>query len=110
MAKDGDIKTIAITSPTTGEGKTTTTANVAVSLAQAEKRVIVVSADLRKPRPHRFYNLNNEIGVTTVLLGRATLNDVVQSAAGMPSLRVIASGPVPTNPSELLNSERMDGS
>jgi succinoglycan biosynthesis transport protein ExoP len=108
MAKDGDIKTIAVTSPSMGEGKTTTAANLAVSLAQADKRVIVVSADLRKPRVHRFYNLNNDIGVTSVLLGRATLSDAVQRPAGVRSLRVIASGPVPTNPSELLVSERMD--
>jgi capsular exopolysaccharide synthesis family protein len=108
MAKDGDIKTVVITSPTAGEGKTTTAANLAVSLAQADKRVIVVSADLRKPRLHRFYHLNNEIGVASVLLGRATLNDAVQRPLGVTLLRVIASGPVPTSPSELLASERMD--
>jgi capsular exopolysaccharide synthesis family protein len=108
MAKDGDIKTIAVTSPSMDEGKSTTAANLAVSLAQADKRVMVVSGDLRKPRLHRFYGLNNDIGVTSVLLGRAALSDAVQRPLGVRSLRVIASGPVPTNPSELLVSERMD--
>lgn len=108
MARDGDIKTVAVASPAAGEGKTTVAANLAVSLAQADKRVIVVSCDLRKPRLHRFFNLANDIGVSSVLTGKATLNDAVLRPVGVPMLRVVASGPVPHNPSELLSSERMD--
>jgi capsular exopolysaccharide synthesis family protein len=108
MARDGGIKTVGIMSPGPGEGKTTVTANLAVSLAQADKRVIVVSCDLRKPRLHRFFNLANDIGVTSVLAGTATLNDAVLRPVGVPMLRLVASGPVPHNPSELLSSERME--
>ncbi|GIV00432.1 MAG: hypothetical protein KatS3mg014_2047 [Actinomycetota bacterium] len=108
MARDGDVKTVAVMSPGPGEGKTTTVANLAVSLAQADKRVIAVSCDLRKPRLHRFFNLGNEVGVSSVLTGRATLNDAVLRPVGVPMLRVVPSGPVPHNPSELLSSERLD--
>lgn len=108
MARDGDIRTVAVMSPGPGEGKTTTVANLAVSLAQADKRVIAVSCDLRKPRLHRFFNLGNEVGVSSVLTGRATLNDAVLRPVGVPMLRVVPSGPIPHNPSELLSSERLD--
>lgn len=108
MARDGDIKTVAVISPGPGEGKTTTAANLAVSLAQADKRVIALSCDLRKPRLHRFFNLSNDIGLTSVLTGRATLKDAILRPVGVPMLRLVASGPVPHNPSELLSSEGLD--
>ncbi|HZD79770.1 MAG TPA: polysaccharide biosynthesis tyrosine autokinase, partial [Actinomycetota bacterium] len=108
MARDGDIKTIEITSPATAEGKTTTVANLAVSLAQAEKRVIAVSCDLRKPRLHRFFGLTNEVGLTSVLAGTATLTDAILRPFGVDTLRVMSSGPIPNNPSELLSSDRME--
>ncbi len=108
MARDGGVRTVAVTSPGAGEGKSAVVANLAVSLAQADKRVIAVSCDLRKPRLHRYFNLANDIGVSSVLLGRATLNDAVLRPVGAPLLRILASGPVPENPSELLTSERME--
>ena len=107
MAKDGDLKVIAVTSPGDGEGKTTTVANLAVSLAQADKRVVAVSCDLRKPRLHAFYGASNELGVTSVLEHQTTLPDAVQRA-GVNTLRVLASGPIPHNPSELLASDELD--
>jgi succinoglycan biosynthesis transport protein ExoP len=106
MAKDG-LKTIAVTSPGAGEGKTTTAANLAVSLAQAERRVIVVSADLRKPRLHQFFNLHSDVGLANLLARQATIFDAIQRPA-IDRLRVIASGPVPPNPAELLTANDMD--
>jgi tyrosine-protein kinase len=107
MAKDGDLKTIAVSSASAGEGKTTTAANLAVSLAQADKRVIVISADLRKPRLHKFFNLNNETGLSGVLAHRYSIYDAVQRPT-VEGVRVMASGPVPPNPAELLASDEMD--
>src|SRR5262249_46286242 len=63
------LKAIMITSPEAGEGKTTTAANLSLVLADAGKRVVLVSADLRKPRIHRFFNLQNEVGLSSVLSG-----------------------------------------
>ncbi len=62
--------------------------------------------DLRRPRLHEFFGLSNEKGFTSVLLGLDPLQDVVQQVPGIPNLKLVASGPVPTNPSELLLSER----
>ncbi len=107
MAKDGELKALALTSPAAGEGKTTTTANLAVSLAQAGKRVIVVSADLRKPRLHRFFGLPNDVGLSTVLARQSGMRETIQRPL-IENLRVMASGPVPSNPGELLTSNDMD--
>lgn len=108
MAERDDLRVIAVTSATLGEGKTTTAANLGVTLAQTGKRVIIVSCDLRKPRLHRFFGLTNDIGVTNILRGEATLAQAAQRPDGIDSLRMLASGPVPSNPAELLGSEEMD--
>ena len=107
IARSGDFKVLSVTSSTVGEGKTTTAANLAVALAQTGKRVIAVSCDLRKPRLHRFFGLPNEVGVTSILTGDATLHSAVQRC-GIPSLRVLGSGPIPPNPADLLGSEEME--
>ena len=106
IARTGDFKILSVTSPTAGEGKTTTVANLAVVLAHSGKRVIAVSCDLRKPRLHRFFDLPNEIGVTSILTGKATLKDAAQRCE-VPTLRVLASGPIPPNPADLLGSDEM---
>jgi capsular exopolysaccharide synthesis family protein len=62
--------------------------------------------DLRRPRLHEFFGLSNEKGFTSAVLGLAPLQDVIQEVPGIPNLKLVASGPVPTNPSELLLSER----
>jgi len=103
-----DLHVISVTSGSLGEGKTTTASNLAVTLAQTGKRVIVVSCDLRKPRLHRFFGLTNDLGVTSILSGATTLAQAAQRPEGIETLRVLASGPVPTNPAELLGSARMD--
>lgn len=106
LALDRPLRTIQVTSAMLGEGKTTTAANLAVVLAQAGERVIVVSCDLRRPRLHKFFGASNDIGFTSVLLGKATLDAALQPVASEGRLWVMASGPMPPNPSELLSSER----
>jgi len=106
LGLDRQMRSIQVTSPLQGEGKSTTTANLAVTLAQAGTRVIAMCCDLRRPRLHEFFGLSNEKGFTSVLLGLDPLKDVVQQVPGIANLKLVASGPVPTNPSELLLSER----
>ena len=106
LGLDRQMRSIQITSPLQGEGKSTTAANLAVTLAQAGTRVITMCCDLRRPRLHEFFGLSNEKGFTSVLLGLDPLQDVVQQVPGVANLKLVASGPVPTNPSELLVSER----
>jgi len=106
LASKQDLRTIVITSPTAGDGKTATAVNLAVAMAQADQRVVVVSADLRRPRLHRFLDLPNDTGLSLVLSGA---NEVREAARvpGVRNLRVIPSGPVPPNPAELLQGSRM---
>ena len=107
IGKDEDFKVIVITSPGAGEGKTTTVANLAATIAQTGQRVIAISCDLRKPRLHGFFGLSNEVGLSSILTGTATLAEAVQTPEGIDTLRIIASGPVPANPAELLGSQEM---
>jgi capsular exopolysaccharide synthesis family protein len=107
IGRTGDFKVLTVTSATLGEGKTTTVANLAVALAQAGKKVIVVSCDLRKPRIHQFFGLENEIGVSSILVGETNTIEAIQRP-GVANLRVLASGPTPPNPAELLASEQFD--
>jgi polysaccharide biosynthesis transport protein len=95
------LELLLITSGTSTEGKTTTAANLGVALAQTGKRVIVVSADMRKPRLHRFFALTNELGLSDLLAGRAPLINVALQTP-IRGLRVIPGGPVPHNPATLL--------
>lgn len=108
MARTNDLKMIAMVSPSMGEGKTTTTANLAVALAQSGKRVVALSCDLRKPRLHRFYGLSNDVGVTSILRDGVSVPEAAQRVGGLDTLRVIPSGPVPHDPAELLGSEDME--
>lgn len=107
LAVDRPLRTIQVTSPRAGEGKTTTTANLAVVLARAGERVVVVSCDLRRPRLHEFFGLSNDVGFTSVLLGEAPLSAALQRVnPDDDRLWLLASGPLPPNPSELLSSAR----
>jgi capsular exopolysaccharide synthesis family protein len=101
------LRTLLITGPGQGEGKTTTTANLGVALAQAGQRVFVVSTDLRKPRLHRFFGVSNERGLADVIQGSVSLRDAIV-ATEVPNLYVIPAGPVPENPAELLASPVME--
>jgi non-specific protein-tyrosine kinase len=106
LAIDRPIRTVQMTSPRPGDGKTTTAANFAVAVARAGKRVVLVDCDLRNPRVHRCFGLSNEHGFTSLLLGEGTFEGVGQRIPGEPNLLVVPSGPIPPDPSELLSGKR----
>jgi non-specific protein-tyrosine kinase len=98
-------RTFEVTSARPREGRTQTTVNLAVAIARAGQRVIVVDCDLRRPRVHEFFGLPNDVGFTSVLLGEP-LSDALQPIPGVDQLYVLTSGPIPPNPAELLASRR----
>jgi len=104
MDRPGQV--LLVTSPNAGDGKSTTAANLAVAMASAGKRVVLVDGDLRKPTLHRAFNLENRVGLTSALLSGNGTRSYIQSS-GFDNLLVLASGPLPPNPSELLSSPRM---
>jgi capsular exopolysaccharide synthesis family protein len=97
---------VVVTSPTGGEGKSTTVANLGAVMAAAGKKVALIDADLRTPRLSTYLGLEGDRGLSTVLGGRANVLNVLQSW-GDSGLQVLASGPLPVNPSELIGSTRM---
>lgn len=99
-------KTIVFSSALPQEGKTVTLANMAVSFSQLRKKVLVVDADLRKPRLHQIFNVKNVKGLTAYLTGKTQLKDIVHKTS-IENIWLIPSGPIPPNPSELLNSKKM---
>lgn len=101
-------QSLLVTSANPGEGKTTTTANLALAIAQTGKRVVVVDSDLRRPNLHKVFGLSNTGGLSSALLSKeASLDGYVQSTR-FENLAVLTSGPLPPNPSELLSSRRLD--
>lgn len=106
IALDRPMVLVQITSANAGEGKSATLANTAVAFASAGKKVAVVGCDLRKPRLHSFFGVDGSIGLTSVLLGERTLSEAMQPSPVHPNIDVLASGPRPPNPSELLSLDR----
>ena len=102
---DGDLKLLCVTSSGPGEGKTTTSTNLAEMFAQSGNRVLIIDGDLRKPRVHKVFKLRNSRGLTSVLSGKNMVEEVTQIAGS--DITVITSGPIPPNPSELLGSQKM---
>lgn len=103
---DQPMRTLQITSANPQEGKTTTLVNLAVALARSGSTVAIVCCDLRRPRVHEFFGLSNEVGFTSVLLGKVGLAGAMQEVPDQTRLSLLASGPLPPNPSELLSSKR----
>lgn len=106
-AIDTDLRSVLVTSSSPGEGKSTCTANTAVVMAQTGHKVILIDADLRKPTQHRIFETNNNHGLTTALLDSSRPVTTHLQTTHTPGLRIMASGPLPPNPAELLNSQRM---
>ena len=104
---DNPPRIIVVTSSVPAEGKSTVTANLAVTMAAAGENVVVVDGDLRRPTLVDVFDLVPGVGVTDVLSGHAELEDVLQEWSAMPNLRVLGSGRIPPNPSELLGSHAM---
>jgi capsular exopolysaccharide synthesis family protein len=101
-------KSIVISSSVAGEGKSTIAINLAVSLADTGARVLLVDADLRRPSIAEYIGMEGNVGLTTVLIGRADVKDVVQPL-GTSTLDILPAGQIPPNPSELLGSPAMAG-
>jgi len=128
MAVDAEVRSIVLTSCQQGEGKSVAVANLAVSMAMAGKKIIVVDADLRRPRLHRYFGLENSRGLSTVATGQDELLSALQPMAVEPTLKglptdfrtwaagtdarsrlyVLTSGPIPPNPGEIVASRRFE--
>jgi succinoglycan biosynthesis transport protein ExoP len=109
LGLDQPIGSLQVTSAIAAEGKTTTLANLATTFARAGQRVIILCCDMRRPRIHDFFGLTNRVGFTSVLLGDAQLADAIQPVPGDHPIGMVASGPLPPNPAELLSSKRALG-
>ncbi|MCA1656220.1 MAG: hypothetical protein LC713_00620, partial [Actinobacteria bacterium] len=104
FAPEDMVSTIQVTSPVAGDGKTTTVVNLGVAFARAGQQVVLVCCDLRRPSLHEFFGLTNDVGFTSVVLGKVPLTAALQEVPEQDRLYVLASGPLPPNPSELLAS------
>lgn len=111
---DKPVRRLLLASAGPDEGKSTTVANLAVAMAQADAKVVVVDCDLRRPAQHTLFNLRNGPGLTNLFLSAADgrsgegETDLPLQPTAVPNLWLLASGPIPPNPAELLGSRRMD--
>ena len=106
-AQETGAKVIQMTSPTPGDGKSTTICNLAASMAQSGRKVLVIDADLRKPRQHKYFGVDNDYGLTSVVYGQMKPSEAVR-VIQPEYLSVVTCGPIPPNPSELLTSARFE--
>jgi capsular exopolysaccharide synthesis family protein len=105
--KGTDRKVIQITSPNTGDGKSTVAANLAIAIAQSGKRVVLVDGDMRRPRVHSLFGIPREVGLSSVIAGTATVSQALVDS-GVERLSLVTSGPCPDNPAELLTQPRFE--
>jgi capsular exopolysaccharide synthesis family protein len=103
MSPDRPLNTLAVTSASPSEGKTTVACSIAIAMAQAGKRVLLVDCDMRRPRVHKLFACINDVGVTTALIDPNSLDGAVRETE-IPNLFVLPSGPPPPNPADLLHS------
>ena len=99
---DDNIKTIMITSAIANEGKTTTTCNIATSLTELNKKILLIDLDLRKPSVHKYFKLSNRNGLMDLLLKKDSYKSYINTISS--KLDVITTGKTPANPSEVINS------
>lgn len=107
LPDEGHCRVLGVTSALRGEGKSTTTINLAYSLAEAGKRVLLVETDLRLPTVSKRLALRVAPGLSNLLAGLAKIKDVIQDSGMQDTLKVIVAGDIPPNPQELIGSERM---
>jgi capsular exopolysaccharide synthesis family protein len=103
---DSSPKTVCFTSAMPQEGKTATVSNMAISFAQLEGKVLLIDADLRKPRLHKVFQTRNLVGLSGFLTGKLDFDEAIMKTS-IENIWIIPSGPHPPNPAELLNSKRM---
>ncbi|MCB2209927.1 polysaccharide biosynthesis tyrosine autokinase [bacterium] len=101
-------KSLLVTSPGSEEGKTTVASNLAIVIAQNEKKVVLVDADLRRPHIHKQFDISNFIGLSDALRGKLSIDEVLQDSEVSENLSIVTSGVLPPNPVELLASQRME--
>lgn len=106
LSSADELRMVALTSAEPGEGKTATTANLAVVMAQLGRRVLIIDADLRRPRMHKLFRISNRMGLVNYLTANVDV-DSISFETEVPNLSICPSGPIPPNPSELLASDRM---
>ena len=105
MSPDRPLRTLVVTSPAPQEGKSTTAVTTAIIMAQSGSRTLIVDTDMRKPRLHRVFGIESDVGIANVLLGEATLDQAIH-ATDVSNLDVLPCGVLPPNPSEILLAER----
>ena len=104
---DNNLKVILVTSSTQSEGKTSTSSNLAISMAQSDKKVLLIDCDFRRSNVHKVFHILNVKGLTNVLAENLDYHEILNSV-GLPNLDILTSGPKPPNPSEILGSARME--
>lgn len=105
-AIDRILKSLVVTSSLAGEGKTTTSVNLAYSIAQTDKKVMLIDCDLRRPMIHKVFEVSNLVGLTTIISENLDYKEFVQRIDDL-QIDILTSGPIPPNPTELLGSKRM---
>jgi capsular exopolysaccharide synthesis family protein len=105
MNPDKPYRKILVSSAAPSEGKTTVACSIAIALAQGGQRVCIVDCDLRRPRIHRIFDRSGDAGVTNVIVGNATVDEVVKPTL-VANLWSVPAGPTPPNPADMLHSER----
>jgi capsular exopolysaccharide synthesis family protein len=104
MSPDKPIQSMLVTSTAPREGKSTTSINMAIAMAQSGNRVLLLDTDMRRPRLHRAFGVSNEVGISSLVVGAAKLEDAIKTSV-VPGLSVIPCGPIPPNPAELLHTQ-----